>query len=578
MSEEIKEDNSCIVKAFENNPISILHEEINGKKIYWFKASDIGLALKLSNIRVSIQHYDEDEKGVRKAYTLQGEQDTIYLTSQGVYRLLYNSKKPEAKKFRKWAGDILDDIIFNESAELKRQLEHSQQLLTSTEIALEKSKENYSKAIQRNYNKVAPSQTLYVYKDIIPQVNVDNTEKLYEIKLERDYVVKIGKTKCISDREIGYNTHNFTGEIVYAKKCTSSDLLEKVVHYILNNQRLITGREWFNVSVELAIEIIDLVQLLLDELPIYSESLLELKPAHLIKDLLTKIKSNPEDKSETLSSNEDFKNVYDIFNNKNKDTSTLPLIPPHIIAKNPLDFDTFIKESCELWSPELGVLEKDFYCLSAELRGCHKLWSRNAENATNKAFTNYMKQFKSGLKQFPEYNAKLSVYIGIKPKPLEFNCDNIEFSQFVNERCKIGYVYRVAYRSIFAEFENWKKINIQDYSISMETRHTIQNLLNTNFYPCGVHLSDDFSKITGVGTNSNGVYGITLKSDTTNVGIKLAPSLKKKVIQVDLVTKEIKQSFNSVSDAAKALQVCPSVISTDIKYNRVRQNCLLQFL
>ena len=40
---------------------------------------------------------------------------------QGIYRLLYASKKPIAKKFRKWAGNILDDITFNESEELKRQ-------------------------------------------------------------------------------------------------------------------------------------------------------------------------------------------------------------------------------------------------------------------------------------------------------------------------------------------------------------------------------------------------------------------------------------------------------------------------
>ena len=32
MNEEIKTDNNCIIKAFENNPISILHEEINNKK------------------------------------------------------------------------------------------------------------------------------------------------------------------------------------------------------------------------------------------------------------------------------------------------------------------------------------------------------------------------------------------------------------------------------------------------------------------------------------------------------------------------------------------------------------------
>ena len=55
MNEEIKTDNNCIIKAFENNPIAILYEDINNKKVYCFKASDIGKALKLTNIAVSIQ-------------------------------------------------------------------------------------------------------------------------------------------------------------------------------------------------------------------------------------------------------------------------------------------------------------------------------------------------------------------------------------------------------------------------------------------------------------------------------------------------------------------------------------------
>ncbi len=81
----------------------ILSEHNNNKKVYCFRASDIGKALDLTNIRVSIQNYDDDEQVVRKAYDLRGcEQDTTFLTSQGVYRLLYNSKKPIAKKFRRW--------------------------------------------------------------------------------------------------------------------------------------------------------------------------------------------------------------------------------------------------------------------------------------------------------------------------------------------------------------------------------------------------------------------------------------------------------------------------------------------
>lgn len=79
MIEEIKTNNNCIVKAFENNPISILNEDTDNKKIYYFKASDIGRALNLTNIAVSIQHYDEDERVIRKAYdTTNREQDTIF--------------------------------------------------------------------------------------------------------------------------------------------------------------------------------------------------------------------------------------------------------------------------------------------------------------------------------------------------------------------------------------------------------------------------------------------------------------------------------------------------------------------
>jgi prophage antirepressor-like protein len=89
MTDEIKEDNNCIVKAFENNPISIITEEIDNKKLYCFKAADIGKALNLSNIAVSIQNYDEDERTVRTTYSSSGgNPDTIYLSSQGVYRLL----------------------------------------------------------------------------------------------------------------------------------------------------------------------------------------------------------------------------------------------------------------------------------------------------------------------------------------------------------------------------------------------------------------------------------------------------------------------------------------------------------
>lgn len=120
--EIIKQDTNCIMKAFDGSTITIIKEEPN---TYLFKASDIGDILELTNIRISIQNFDDDERAVRKAYdTTNRLQDVIFLTSRGVYRLLYNSKKEIAKKFRKWVGDILDDINFNNSQELIKQVEN----------------------------------------------------------------------------------------------------------------------------------------------------------------------------------------------------------------------------------------------------------------------------------------------------------------------------------------------------------------------------------------------------------------------------------------------------------------------
>ena len=232
MNEEIKTDNNCIIKAFENNPVSILHEEINNKKIYYFKASDIGKALNLTNIRVSIQNYDDDEQVVRKAYDLRGcEQDTIFLTSQGVYRLLYNSKKEIAKKFRKWAGNILDDIIFNESKELKKKLEEKeiQHQLQLQDKDLEK-KRQVEMTLRNSFDK-----RILVY--------------LIKIILNDEIIYKFGYTDDIKTR---LRTHkNQIGEdieLVYCIESKDNKMLERLLkdyleQYKFRIKRIINNKQ-----------------------------------------------------------------------------------------------------------------------------------------------------------------------------------------------------------------------------------------------------------------------------------------------------------------------------------------------
>jgi len=89
-----KENPNCIIKAFEEHSIFIIREEINDKKYYYIRANEIGSLLDIVNIRSSIQNFEDDEMVVRKVYDQKGAlQDTKFLTSRGVYRLLYSSKK-----------------------------------------------------------------------------------------------------------------------------------------------------------------------------------------------------------------------------------------------------------------------------------------------------------------------------------------------------------------------------------------------------------------------------------------------------------------------------------------------------
>jgi prophage antirepressor-like protein len=242
MIEEIKTDNNCIVKAFENNPISILHEDINNKKVYYFKASDVGNALGIVNIRTTIQNYeDDDERVVRKVYDPHGTlQDTIFLTSQGVYRLLYNSKKEIAKKFRKWAGNILDDIIFNESKELKRQLEEQQNVIEEQKNLVEEKTEQ----LEEQQKKIK----FYENKPSTHGFSARRKGFVYIIK-ERSKPghYKIGMSYNVDKRLRNLNTGSSEAslQIYHEIETYDCDMLETTIQKILQPFNIHGRKEWF---------------------------------------------------------------------------------------------------------------------------------------------------------------------------------------------------------------------------------------------------------------------------------------------------------------------------------------------
>ena len=80
--------------------------------VCWYRAMDVSKVLKISSIRGLIQNYGDTEKEVRETARETGNQMTIYISTGGLYRLLYNIKGELGIKFRTEVKVILDEKYF----------------------------------------------------------------------------------------------------------------------------------------------------------------------------------------------------------------------------------------------------------------------------------------------------------------------------------------------------------------------------------------------------------------------------------------------------------------------------------
>lgn len=77
----------------------------------WFVAADVCRVLELTNTSKACDTLEDDEKGLTNGDTPGGSQQLLVISESGLYALIFKSRKPEAKKFRKWVtADVLPAI------------------------------------------------------------------------------------------------------------------------------------------------------------------------------------------------------------------------------------------------------------------------------------------------------------------------------------------------------------------------------------------------------------------------------------------------------------------------------------
>jgi len=119
------ETKSIMPFSFDGSDIRVIYN--NGEP--WFVAKDVCTTLGFGRPNEAVRYLDEDEKGVLPDLTQGGTQELRTINESGLYSLILRSRKPEAKKFKKWVtGTVLPSLRKKGRFEIPGYIAHTPEL------------------------------------------------------------------------------------------------------------------------------------------------------------------------------------------------------------------------------------------------------------------------------------------------------------------------------------------------------------------------------------------------------------------------------------------------------------------
>ena len=216
-----------------NNPsfgsVRVFTDE-NGEP--WFVAADVARVLGYDHTPHATRLLDDDEKGVHKVDTLGGTQEMAMVNESGLYHLVLMSKKPEAKKFRKWVTEeVLPSIRKTGSYSITK---------TNMDIAI------YSDdPLERGKAIVAMLEEERAKQALI-EARADKAEEAKAIAEKKaEDLTEAFSRSIVSDKDKLYST--FIKELKMTTPCASSILKELKVFG--KNGHLSDYGDWFKIKV-----------------------------------------------------------------------------------------------------------------------------------------------------------------------------------------------------------------------------------------------------------------------------------------------------------------------------------------
>lgn len=169
----------------------------------WFVGKDVAVALGYAKpLNALSNHIDEDDS-LKRGLTdnLGREQDTIFINESGVYALVFSSKLPKAKEFKKWVtSEVLPSIRKNGGYIAGQENMTDDELLAKALLVAQNKIAEKNKEIERMKPKevfadaVSASQTSILIGDLAKLLRQNGVEigqkRLFEWLRNKSYLVK----------------------------------------------------------------------------------------------------------------------------------------------------------------------------------------------------------------------------------------------------------------------------------------------------------------------------------------------------------------------------------------------------
>lgn len=225
---------------------------LNINKEPWFIGKDVAEILGYTNPLKAIRdHVDEDDKGVNEMDTPGGNQKLMAINESGLYSLIFSSKLPQAKEFKKWVTseviptirktggyiptneeDSESDILAKAVLIAQKTIKQKDKLLKVKEEELTRTKENLESK-DRFINQIAISENSLLVREvakIASKEGINIGEKRLWNKLrewglifkasteakqegiDRGYFEVVEGSKTNKDKTFTYSTTRVTGK------------------------------------------------------------------------------------------------------------------------------------------------------------------------------------------------------------------------------------------------------------------------------------------------------------------------------------------------------------------------------